>query len=174
MRGPICRLIKKEIAVKNAFPGGLPLGEDLIWNMRLLNLCDSVCVVYNRWYGYLKMDGSAVRRYYGNRIEKVEAYLQLLKQENESFCEDNKAVFGKNTATEFYCCLRYELLSGKCPLSAREKISTVRNMLRREPWKLLKEPAVLKMLPAKNKALLALSPSGLWIPAMKLLYRGES
>ena len=173
MRGPICRLVKKEIALEDPFPGGLPLGEDLIWNMRLLNLCDSVCVVYNQWYGYLKMGGSAVRRYYGNRKEKVEEYLLLLKQENEAFYEKNKAIFGKNVATEFYCYLRYELLSEKCPLSTGKKIAAVRQMLRNEPWSILKEPGIVKSLPAKNKALLALCPSGLWIPAMKLLYKGD-
>ena len=169
-RGPYCRLIKKIIAVSNPFPEGLPIGEDLLWNMSLLNKCSSICIVYKPWYGYLISESSAIRKYYGNRIEKVEEYLNLLWDTNKDFCINNIDVFGKNTAIEFYCILRYELLSCKCSLTSKEKNSTVKKMLNKRPWNVLKNKNVLKKLPTKYRGILLLCKVNMWQIALKTLY----
>lgn len=169
-RGPYCRLIKRSIAVRNLFPNSIPIGEDLIWNMSLLSHCKRVCVVYSVWYGYLLTGGSAIRKYYGNRAEKVEEYLNRLWEENASFCTRNLDVFGKNMAVELYCILRYELMSAKCRLSDKEKKAFVKKMLSTKPWNLLKNPKAKTMLPFKHKILLCLCETGSWIQAMRIMY----
>lgn len=169
-RGPVCRMIRRTLALQNQFPLNIPIGEDLIWNMNLLNLCSSICVVYNIWYGYLKAEDSAIRKYYGNRIESVEEYLRILRRENEEFCEKNKDVYGKNVAVEFYCILRYELLSDKCRLTEKEKNRIVHAMLCREPWKTITGRETMAYLSMKYKVLILLSKTRLWQKAMKLMY----
>lgn len=171
-RGPYCRLIKKEIAVSNPFPVGIPIGEDLLWNISLIDKCNRVCVVYDIWYGYLISTTSAIRKYYGNRIEKVEEYLNILHKQNKEFCANNIDVYGKNVAVEFYCILRYELLSPKNTMSSREKNKVVHNMLSVNPWKVLDNKKVKRYLSRKYKLLIFLSKINLWQFAMKV-YRKE-
>lgn len=166
-RGPYCRLIKKEIALSNPFPVGLPIGEDLLWNINLVDKCRRICVVYNIWYGYLISSTSAIRKYYGNRIEKVEEYLNILYKQNKDFCSKNIDVYGKNVAVEFYCILRYELLSPKNNMSPKEKNKIVHKMLASMPWKVLDNKRVRKYLARKFKILIFLSKINLWQFAMK-------
>ena len=165
-RGPYCRLIKREIAVTIPFPSGYPIGEDLLWNLNLLSKCRKVCVVYNVWYGYLISSTSAIRKYYGNRIGKVEGYLNCLYNTHNSFCLENIDAYGKNVAAEFYCILRYELLSTSCPLTKGEKNDYVQNMLSRKPWNYLVVKGIKKTFPLKYKILLALCSMNLWQEAM--------
>lgn len=167
-RGPYCRLIKKSIAISNPFPEGVPIGEDLIWNMNLIDSCESICVVYNNWYGYIKLDDSAVRKYYGNRIEQVEKYIKLLFKKHNTFCKQNMDVFAKNLSTEFYCILRYELLSSDCKMNSFEKNKIVKKMLHSEPWRILLEKKYIKKLPQKQKILLLLCRINLWQIGLKV------
>lgn len=170
-RGPVCRLMKKEIALSNPFPGNIPIGEDLIWNLDLVDKCDSVCIVDNVWYGYYKSStSSAIRKYYGDRIEKIENYLKIMTERHGDFCAANADKYGKNLAVEFYCILRYELLSEKCGLSRKEKNELVRRLLKKEPWSVLNTSGVKRALPFKNRMLLLLSRLNMWQFAMKSLY----
>lgn len=169
-RGPICRLIEKKSASEIRFPIGMPIGEDLIWNMDLLSACNKVCLVYNIWYGYLKQSGSAIRKYYGDRIERVEEYLNKLLADHGEFCNNNKDAFGKNAAVEFYCILRYELMDPRCRLSKSEKNKLVREMLKREPWIRLTDASCTKRLPGKHRILILLCKMSLWQPALSILY----
>jgi glycosyltransferase involved in cell wall biosynthesis len=171
-RGPYCRLIRKEIALRCKFPVDISIGEDIIWNMRLLNMCKTVCVVFNNWYGYLIANGSAIRKYYGDRRERAEKYLRLLWEENDEFFERNIGIYGKNAAIEFYCILRYDLMSNQCRLSNKEKNALVRKMIQNWPWSILRKTDVQRILPRKYKYLIALCIWGLWYMSMKLYLRG--
>lgn len=170
-RGPYCKLIKRGLAVSNLFQMGLPIGEDLIWNLNLLDKCDSVCVIYNIWYGYLISPTSVIRKYHGNRIEKVEEYLKLLLNEHRDFCLSNIQAYGKNVAVEFYCILRYELLSPKCKLSPKEKNMLVKRLMKSEPWNLIDNKFVKSILPRKYRILFRLCKMNLWQPIMKRVYK---
>lgn len=169
-RGPVCRLIRKDVVLSLFFLTDIPIGEDLIWNMELLKYSRSVCIVYNIWYGYLKMPESAIRKYYGDRIEKTEMYLTILKNNNRTFCEQNKDVYGKNVAVEFYCILRYELLSNKCRLSSNEKNKIVQAMLKRNPWNDIFDHETIRYLPYKYKMLIIVCRINIWQTIMKLFF----
>ena len=169
-RGPVCRLVKRSIANKILFPANIPIGEDLIWNMNLLKECKAITIVYNIWYGYLKLNNSAVRKYHGNRIECVEKYLDILYRENKNFCENNMDVFGKNVAVEFYCILKHELLSKECKLSESEKNKIVKEMLKREPWNFILKHETFAYLRIKYRLLIILSKLNVWQFVMKTMY----
>lgn len=172
-RGPYCRLIKKEIAVKNKFPGAIPIGEDLIWNMNLLDSCESVCVVFHQWYGYLTNTSSAIRKYYGNRKELIEKYMKILIDNQKDFCGKNKKIVAKNLSVELYCLLRYEYMSDKCKMSFIEKNRVVRHCLKESPWNILCKEDIRKSLSRKYRIMLMLCRLGLWQMAFKIIYKDK-
>ena len=169
-RAPFCRLIRSELAKATPFPEGYPIGEDAIWNLRLLNQCEQVCICCSIWYGYYIHSGSAIRKFYGNRIELAEKYLNTLREENKRFCDENEIAFGKNITIEFYCIVRFELMSKKCKLSKKEKSDLVGELVKRSPWKLMYQKNVYQRLANKYKVLLTLSKLR---PARNILWMTE-
>lgn len=51
-RGPVARLIRKGLANKIGFDKTITIGEDLVWNQRILREEIRVCVVKECWYHY--------------------------------------------------------------------------------------------------------------------------
>lgn len=167
-RGPYSRMIAADLAKKNRFLEGMPLGEDVLWNMALLDKCEKICIVNNIWYGYLIHGASAIRKYYGNREYIVSLYLKRLWDENQEFFKTHVNDYAKNAAVEFYCILNYELLSDKCDMTKREKKLFVRQCISKEPWKLLYKKEVNRSLPKLLRVLLLLCSSGLWLELLTL------
>lgn len=167
-RGPCSRIITAQIAKKILFPEGLPIGEDVLWNMTLLNECKKVCVVKNIWYGYLVHGPSAIRGYYGNREQFASLYLKRLWKENQEFFKTYKKDYVKNVALEFYCVLNYDLLSDKCDMTGKEKKQYVRYCIAKEPWKILFDKNAKNGLPIMYKLLLSQCYSGLWLELLTI------
>lgn len=71
-RGPVARLIKTDIARKVNFPEGILIGEDVIWNQKILKECLKVGVAENIWYYYMQNSSSAVHKYRENAIEVIQ------------------------------------------------------------------------------------------------------
>ena len=172
-RAPFARLLKSDIAKAMLFPKNLPVGEDVVWNMRLLSKCKKICIVDNIWYGYIIHGGSAIRKYYGNREEKAREYLTVLWRECEDYCKTHINQFAKSVAVEFYCILNYELLSSKCPFSNKKKKELVRDYLKKWPWNLLLRKEIKNNLPLSYRILFSFCPSGLWVSMLRLLHGGK-
>ena len=168
-RGPCARLIKKDVATKALFPTGLALGEDVVWNMRLLNFCNKVAVVKSIWYGYVIYNSSAVRKFYGNRKEIIEHYMQTLYKENSSFVRDNKEAYVLNLAREYYGLVLYEFLSPKFKNEVTDVKSYIKQLLSEEPWCLLIKGEVCKSLSLKYKIFILLSRSIIGLKILKLI-----
>ena len=69
-RGPVSRLIRTELMRKCLFDETLRIGEDVVWNLQLLSLCSTVCVVHESWYGYWRNPDSVTRRYSSAFVEE--------------------------------------------------------------------------------------------------------
>lgn len=173
-RGPCSRIMRMELAKNNRFIKELSIGEDVLWNMTLLNRCNTVCVVPNIWYGYLIYGNSAIRKYHGNREKIAALYLRRLWDENEKYCSTHIEEYAKCVAVEFYCILNYELLSNKCEISNKDKRDITRCYFDMKPWNLLKQPGIKKRLPLIYRVLFTLVSSGFWIELLKVnkLIRG--
>jgi len=161
-RGPIARIIRAEIAKKNLFDEGFPIGEDVLWNMRLINKCERVCISKQIWYGYYIHSNSAIRKYYGNRIELAEKYISRLAKENEDFIQKHNANFGRNTVIEFYCILKYDLMSSKCKLSVKQKNEYAKIATTRIPWKEMYNLKTMQRIPIRFIILLLLVKINGW------------
>ena len=163
-RGPYCRLIKHSLAIKNPFPEGLPIGEDIIWNLSMLDLCERVCIVDDVWYIYQIHENSTLHRYRGDRIEAVTRYLEELRRRNGVFWRRSKDKVCKLLYTELYRIIVYELMASECMLTIREKSSVLRTLLKKEPWRLLRTSSARKSLSARQYLLVRSCATGLWLP----------
>ena len=62
-RGPWARILKSEIAKSHPFPVGVPIGEDVLWNLSIIN---DICVGYIAdciWYIYELRNDSVTCKY---------------------------------------------------------------------------------------------------------------
>ncbi len=167
-RGPVARLVRIDIARKVRFEGRLVVGEDVEWNMRLLQACDKVCFVSSIWYGYLQLPGSAMHKYYGNRAELLEDYHTLLYQRNRTFCGAHPVPYAVNMAVSFYHMVGCEYLSKECPLSAAEKRKEIQAILNREPWTFMFRRGVFSQIPIRYQLFLTACKAGMGIEMLKM------
>ena len=76
-QGPWNRLINRRLAEDTPFDETLPIGEDIVWNLQLLQKAKKVCIVYKVWYIYYVNPNSSSRKYRDNAIK--ESYDSLMK-----------------------------------------------------------------------------------------------
>lgn len=62
-RGPVSRLIKSHIMKSVQFPENVHIGEDLIWNLKMLSVCKKVIISRQRWYWYWQNQNSVTHGY---------------------------------------------------------------------------------------------------------------
>lgn len=167
-RGPYARLIKSKIAKCVPFNTSLVIGEDVEWNMRLLNECHSVCFVKKNWYGYLVYSTSSLRKYYGNRAALLENYHKELYQNNRKYFDKHPKDYAHNMSVSFYSMLIFEYLSPKSPLNMRQKNLEVKALLNQNPWNFMRRDDMKKGIPLKNRILLRCCRMGFGLNVLKL------
>lgn len=167
-RAPHAQLIRYDIALVTNFPANTPIGEDLLWNMRLLRVCKTIVLVYDIWYAYVMHESSAVRRYHGDRAQKVSEYLIQLKNENEGFFENNIDAYVRNVAVELYCIANYELLLRECPMMTKQKVRFIKDIIQKEPWNILYKDRNWTRVPLIHQMMLLLYKTGMWIVALRI------
>ena len=153
-RGPWAKLIRRELAVKTHFPHGLPIGEDIIWSLRLLNLSQCCVVANSIWYGYVVYQSSAISKYYGNREEIVKRWYDIVKEENKAFFSKYPQIEGRLIAREFYCIIHFDILATQNHESVKLKNARIYDLLRRKPWSTLNEKEYKRCLTKTQKGLM--------------------
>ena len=167
-RGPIARLIEADIAKAVLFDETLVLGEDVEWNMRILNACDVVSFARSVWYGYLTYGNSSLRRYRGDRAALLEKYLIKLRDNNISFYKENLGDFAVNTAVVFYSMVKFEYLSKECSLSRAEKVKEIKDILARTPWNMMNNRKAWKSIPPRYKLFIISCKFGIGIDLLSI------
>lgn len=170
-RGPCARLIRKEIATRVKFNEKLKIGEDVEWNMRLLNESDLVCFVKNVWYGYLVYQTSSLRKYYGNRARILEEYHRTLYDSNKNFCDSHMNEYIYNVVTSFYSLVLYEYLTAQNPKSEKEKTKEIKQLFQVFPWNLMLGRKTIKSIPIQFVLFLLSCKSGCCLPMLSLWKR---
>ncbi len=161
-RGPVARLIRRDVAMQVPFPEGMTLGEDVIWNLDVIAGCSNVYMVYQIWYLYWRNLDSASNKYNENVIPESEHHLnELAKRIN---WEDEKEA-------ETYFLHAYEFLRRhvfgcylgrkECPLPLRERARMFRALLKREPWNLYESHMDPKACDRRTRGKYRLVHSGL-------------
>ena len=170
-RGPYARLIKKDIATKVKFNERLKIGEDVEWNMRLLNECSIVCFIKSIWYGYLIYQNSSLRKYYGNRSKLLEEYHRTLYKQNRAFCNKHLDDYTYNVVVSYYMMVKYEYLSEQNLSTEGEKNKEIQCLLKKFPWNLMLDKHLLKNFPLRYKAFVFFCRIGFALPLLRFLKR---
>ncbi len=160
-RGPVARLISREVALQVPFPEGMALGEDIIWNLDILARCDKVYMVYQIWYLYWKNPISASHKYNDDVIAISERHLEELAQRINLNDEGDAKIY----FLHMYEFLRRHVFGcylgrKECPLSLRKRAHMFRELLRREPWNLYEGHLDLKQLDRRTRGKYRLMRSG--------------
>ena len=128
-QGPWNRFVKRELAISTLFNEKLPIGEDIVWNLQLLQKARKVCIVNCVWYIYYMNPSSSSRQYRENAI----------KESHDSLMEMKKYLDLKDDEQYISYCLRcwsdlkriyYYYLSYNKKVHTQEK----KYLLNNEPW----------------------------------------
>lgn len=168
-RGPCARALRTDIAKTLPFNHVLKIGEDVVWNMQVLNTISEACFVNSVWYGYVTYGESAINRYYGNRAEILGTYLTVLFENDPDFCQRHMKEYLSNMAAAFHTVLSHDFMSASCPLSGREKRRAVRDIMVSAPWNKMIEKGNFQRLSLKHKVLVKASYAGVIFSLLKVL-----
>lgn len=163
-RGPVSRLLKAGIAKTVKFPENVALGEDLIWNQRILKKSSFISITENLWYIYVQNDSSAVHRYRENAIELIRnAGMELLSEIDTKDDGIYRAFCSRILAqTRSIVCQSY-LTNRKNKKTFSVKYRTFNRLKKQEPWSLI-TGRLLKIGSRDEKFYYLLLKSNLYFP----------
>ena len=92
-RGPWTRLIKREIAENTLFNTELKMGEDIVWNLQLLDKCKKTMLVERIWYLYYVNNNSANHKYNSKMLYNIEKELPCIRKQINFESEPMKSAF---------------------------------------------------------------------------------
>lgn len=78
-RGPVSRIVKAEFAKGTPFDTKMVIGEDVKWNLELIENCKNIILVEQVWYKYYLNNISVTHRYRDNAIEIADVELEQLR-----------------------------------------------------------------------------------------------
>ena len=174
IRAPFARLIKAEIARQVLFPEDLKIGEDIVWNSRVISLCQKIAVAKSIWYGYVQYPCSAINKYYGNRIEITEQWISIIYEENKRLFLRYPENFGQMLAVEYYVIVCYDILPSSTIGSIWKKNKVVKQLTERYPWNVLKRRKYRSTLAKSQKLLLLLGVLGIGVLSVAIYLRIKS
>ena len=169
-RGPVARLIKSDIAKAVKFETDVKLGEDVIWNEEILNLCKTVCIVYEIWYIYWHNPNSASNSYNEKTIEEWEKQLKTLEKVIDL---NNIQVFSSysNRIVEGIKNIWDGYLKAIRSTDREQYKSIKRRLLNNYPWNRLAETNRIQNNPGKMKIKSVLYKRKLLLPIFEIKER---
>lgn len=78
-RGPVARIIKKEIALCNPFDEEEKFAEDVLWNIQLINKINKVGFYNKSLYYYRKNNDSTTQKYHKNFKNELNSVIKKIK-----------------------------------------------------------------------------------------------
>ncbi len=128
-QGPWNRMVSRELACNILFDESLPIGEDIVWNLQLLQKAKRVCLVDRIWYIYYMNPTSSSRKY---RIDAIdESYRSLNEIKKYLNLDDNEQYLS-------YCLRCWSDLKRifRCYLSYNQKADRRQEKIlySRSPW----------------------------------------
>lgn len=128
-QGPWNRMVCSRLVQDTPFDESLPIGEDIVWNLKLLHKAKKVCLVDCVWYVYYVSSGSSSRKYRENAID--ESYRSLIEIRNNLNMNDDEQYLS-------YCFRCWSDLKRifRCYLSYNKKVDHRQEeiLYKNEPW----------------------------------------
>lgn len=167
-RGCWARLIKKTLLEKCRFDERIMIGEDIIWNLHLLNMVDKVIIAKTVWYYYYVNSEGATNRYdngiYNKLTDELCSLRALVDDTNESefIAYRNHIIEEIRKVCNSYLCHRNSLKE------KRKRKETIRNMYS-EPWSLILDEKYKSNVERRTRVFITLYKSRVLF-LMKLFY----
>lgn len=133
---PVCKLYKKDIIKKHYFDPSLNLGEDLLFNLEILQYCKSISFVNKSLYFYrVGQNNSLSSKVFFNRLEVVRKIFQISQFKFNEIFKDNydKSLVNANYFIE--SCLSLKKILSINDLSDTEKLTLLSNFLHSQQMK---------------------------------------
>lgn len=152
-RGPVARLVRRELAVACQFRRDLVLWEDLIWNIELLDRCQKACTVMKTWYLYYQNPESLVHRYRPDVINEVEKTMGYMKTLLDIKSEDGFESYGDHICDNLRRVCRLFLFRSECPLTGEQRKREFKRIYTSEPWTAFGSDRYYTVASGENKLL---------------------
>lgn len=154
-RGPWTRILKREFAENTPFDTSLPIGEDILWNLQLVEKCEKICVAYRIWYLYYVNNASATHKFNNNVVYISEKQLAAFKEHIDFNSDVQYCAYCERILEELQRINDYYLSSDKCPLDKKKKKQLIHKLYTAPLWKPAGDPRFYKKT-TKNRKLKAL------------------
>ena len=145
-RGPVARIVRRELAVNTLFNANLSICEDIVWNLQLLDKCKKVCCVRKAWYIYITNPESAVNRYDPLAVVKAENGLLAVRELLNFDFDEEYCAFGDRCLEDI---IRIFKNAVKVDKEAFGEIK--RKLYKGDLWKIIEEPRFWKLSDKKTR-----------------------
>lgn len=150
-RGPVSRILKREFALSTPFDTSLPIGEDIIWNLQLMEKCSKVCVAQRIWYLYYANSTSATHKFNENVVAISEKQLNMFKEYIDFNSDAQFSSYCARILEELQRIYDHYLSSPQCPLDKKEKKALIHKLYHAPLWTPAGEKRFYQSAPKKIK-----------------------
>lgn len=150
-RGPVARLIRKDIAIQCLFHDELTMWEDMVWNLEVLNKCKKVCAVKKTWYLYYQNPTSSIHRYRPNVVNEVKMTMKYVEKLLDTDTDDGFETYGDHVYDNIRRVYRLYFSKAECPLTPVEKKEAYREIYTTVPWSIFGSDRYYGLTGGKNK-----------------------
>lgn len=150
-RGPWTRLLRRKIALETPFETELAMGEDIVWNLQLLDKCEKVCVVYRIWYLYYLNGASATHKYNEKMLDMITLELGRIRPLMDLEDDREYKAYCDRVLDELKKLYHCYLARKECPLPKKERKELFHRLYNTYPWKYGGEKRYYKICSRKYK-----------------------
>lgn len=91
-RGPVARIVRRDLALKCFFDSDLSIGEDMIWNLKILKLDPKAGYISHIWYFYVLNLDSVTHAYNEKLVDSYKIMIaRLFEYTSPDFQEEFKS-----------------------------------------------------------------------------------
>lgn len=171
-RGPWARFVKTEIAKQTPFVNGVPIGEDVLWNLDIMRASYNKYLVDQIWYKYMVRCKSVTRRYDPNIEEKLlpfYAYIENYILRISSDLKKKKEYYYARLYRDYRRYI-YKIYLGNsgCDKSFVKKWCDFNRISKKYPWSRLGSYEHFKIANIKTKIQIIMIRMGLVFPYWRL------
>ena len=150
-RGPVARLIKRELVIRCPFHVDLVMWEDLVWNLELLDHCSKVGIIEKTYYLYYQNPKSSIHRYRQNVLSEVELSMKYMVKLLNTNTDDGYESFCDHVYDNLRRICHLYFFRKECPLSSVEKRQKFNQIYNSFPWKLFGSYKYYRITKGMNK-----------------------
>ncbi len=171
-RGPVSRLVKREILKEVNFDPSLSIGEDIVWNLTIQKKCQKICLFKKVWYLYYTNPASATHRYNPSMLKATKKLLLDVRdlcdlEQDDCYLAYCNLMF--ESLKQFVVCMVIHPQWNRIPYKKRRQmVSSIYSTL---PWTYLFERRLFTISGMKNRVKIILHTLHLLLPLLVLKHK---